>query len=38
VQPRVPQDFVGVGVADAGDELAARQHALDFSTKKIRLK
>src|SRR3990172_4164808 len=30
IQPGLPQDLIGVGVADAGDERRPRQDALDF--------
>ena len=35
VDPGRPEDFIGIGVADAGDELATRQHSLDLSAERF---
>src|SRR3990172_7211382 len=34
IQPRLPQDLIGVGIADAGDERRPRQDALDLPAKR----
>ena len=35
VQARGPQDLIGIGITDAGHELAARQDALDLAAERL---
>ena len=35
MQARLPQDFIGIGIANTGHELAARQHTLDLAAERL---